>query len=585
MLKGFVKITEKNLHIIFIGSLFLIYSGIYLYYGDALFVASGLQDWNYVHHDDTRSNWDIWKNDIGGTIGVKNYHLVSMSYWLPIFISDLTGIPTIFLFRLQVLLFHPSVVYIFYKITSLVYKNNWDRVLPCVLLALGSWNIFRVSLTGEGFHLFFGYYAQDFFIFFLLALYFFLKKAVKITGLFIFFGILIHPAMGVPVGGFLIMAWWFIFKDSKLYPFITLMAFAIAGVATELILLKIVFPPDIPIVEPEIIWDIIMNHGHMNLFHTHQLIFFQFSVVIFFLATCSYNICEHKIIKKLILLGGGWLVLMFLVYLTGYLGKIPDIMRLQALRFSNSFLFIIFLGVQYPKTRAKGMVFVFFVAMLFGVHSLLSPWPAKELIIPKLPAVFTIVMITGIVLLMLFIRKLSVNFKKHHIDGIRASFIIFLIGITLASPVIRWSRAVDNRVLRIEEAMSFAASNLKGNKIFLLWGQQDQMLGEIFRTVTHSPTLKLHRQGVMWVNDGSKTVYDDEVRRISIFFDDMPNLISERRRKTNKAMQGTFTKQYSNFYKNEFGVTHIVIFSSPDKSIDSVGELLFDNNLIQIRAL
>ena len=68
-------------------------------------------------------------------------------------------------------------------------------------------------------------------------------------------------------------------------------------------------------------------------------------------------------------------------------------------------------------------------------------------------------------------------------------------------------------------------------------------------------------------------------------FDKSPESLNALHKGTMAGMVRSFTGEKSEFYKNEYGVTHIVIFSSPEKEIDSVGDLLFDNNFIQIRAL
>ena len=68
-------------------------------------------------------------------------------------------------------------------------------------------------------------------------------------------------------------------------------------------------------------------------------------------------------------------------------------------------------------------------------------------------------------------------------------------------------------------------------------------------------------------------------------FDKFPESSHALYKGTLAGMVKPFTEKKSEFYKNEYGVTHIVIFSSPEKTIDSVGDLLFDNNLIEIRAL
>ena len=80
-------------------------------------------------------------------------------------------------------------------------------------------------------------------------------------------------------------------------------------------------------------------------------------------------------------------------------------------------------------------------------------------------------------------------------------------------------------------------------------------------------------------------VYEDDIKKTNILFDTPANNFSERHEKTIKAMKGPFLEKYSAFYKSEYAVTHIIIFNYPEKKIDSVGELLFVNNLIQIRTL
>ena len=103
-MKILMQSAKHNLHFIFFGSLLVIYVGLYFIYGDALLVASGAQDDNFVHFYDVKSNFDTWKHDLGGTNGSENYHLVSLSYWLPIFISEVTGVSTLFFYRVQTLL-------------------------------------------------------------------------------------------------------------------------------------------------------------------------------------------------------------------------------------------------------------------------------------------------------------------------------------------------------------------------------------------------------------------------------------------------------------------------------------------------
>lgn len=580
------KNPEKYLHFIFIGSLFLIYLGLYIYYGDTLFIASSAcLDWNYTHFNNVRLNYAFWNLDVERSSGADNYYLVSLSYWLPILISKITGLSTLSLTKIQVITLPPLTIFLFYKITSLYYERIGDRILPCVLLALGSWNIFRVTLTGTAaFSTFNGYFAKDFFIFFLAALYFFLKKKINYSGVCIALSIMTHVSMGIITGGFFLFALWFIFKSSRFYSFIILSAFIGAATAMQLALLNIVFPSSLPRINTEVFWSTLVGDGHMNFFMVNTPVFLMFTVVISFLAFSAYKICEYKVIKQIILLGGAWLALMFLVYLIGWWGKNPDIIRLQPLRFSHSFIFIIFLGVQFPRSRIKGVAFTFFIAGLFGIHSLINPWPAQELIIPKFPSALIIALTTGVALYILFTPRFYGLFNKVQIISLRYFFIIFMMLITLASPLLLWPRAVDERVLQIEEAINFASNNLKGNKTFLLWGNSNLMPNELFRTFTQSPTINPHRLGLSRYNK-LKFVYEDDIKKTNILFDTPANNFSERHEKTIKAMKGPFLEKYSAFYKSEYAVTHIIIFNYPEKKIDSVGELLFDNNLIQIRTL
>ena len=583
-MKNLMQTTEHYLHFIFIGALFLIYCFIYLNYGDALFIASGAQDWNFIHFNDVKLNFDIWKHDIGGTSGVDNFYLVSLSYWLPIFVLKVTDVSAISLSRIHAILLPIIIIFIFYKICSLFYKRIGDRIFPCALLALGNWNILKLGLTGGNSIVFLSYYSDTFFVSFLAALYFLLKKEILYSGIFIFLGILIHPSMGVVAGGFLIIFRWFVLKENKLYALMVLAGFIGAGVVVELALLNIIFPSDLPKVNEQTLWDAVVSNGHLNLFRYLKSVFLMFAVCILLLATSAYYICENKINKKLILLGLGYLALMFMVYNFGFWAKIPDIMRLQPMRFSSLFLFMILLAVQFPKTKTSAVAFTIFMTVFFGIHGLFSPSPAQELIIPKMLAVSTVVLVGGSVLCILVVPRRTVLFRQLNIEVLRYFIILIVIGITLVSPLLTWSRAVDERVLSINEAIKFATLNIKGQKKFLLWGEKVLMRGELFRTSTHSPTIKPHRLG-MYVYNGSKLVYDDEMKRISIMFDKYPESINVLHKGTIAGMQKSFTEKYSEFYKNEYGVTHIVIFSSPKKLIDSVGSLLFENKYIEIRSL
>ena len=194
-MKKLMQTTEHYLHFIFIGALFLIYCFIYLNYGDALFIASGAQDWNFIHFNEVKLNFDIWKHDIGGTSGVDNFYLVSLSYWLPIFVLKVTDVSAISLSRIYAILLPIIIIFIFYKICSLFYKRIGDRIFPCALLALGNWNILKLGLTGGNSIVFLAYYSDTFFVPFLAALYFLLKKEILYSGIFIFLGILIHPSI------------------------------------------------------------------------------------------------------------------------------------------------------------------------------------------------------------------------------------------------------------------------------------------------------------------------------------------------------------------------------------------------------
>ena len=390
--------------------------------------------------------------------------------------------------------------------------------------------------------------------------------------------------MGVVAGGFLIIFRWFVLKENKLYALMVLAGFIGAGVVVELALLNIVFPSDLPNVNEKTLWDVVVSNGHLNLFRNYQSVFLMFAVCILLLAASAYYICENKINKKLILLGLGYLALMFMVYNFGFWAKIPNIMRLQPMRFSSLFLFMILLAVQFPKTKTSAVAFTIFMTVFFGIHGLFSPSPTQELIIPKMLAVSTVVLVGGSVLCILVVPRLTVLFRQLNIEVLRHVIILIVIGITLVSPLLTWSRAVDERVLSINEAVKFATFNIKGEKTFLLWGEKALMRGELFRTLTHSPTIKLHRLG-RYLYHSSKLIYDDEIKRTSIMFDKSPESLNALHKGTREGMVRSFTAGKSEFYKNEYGVTHIVIFSSPKKEIDSVGDLLFGNNLIEIRSL
>ena len=49
---------------------------------------------------------------------------------------------------------------------------------------------------------------------------------------------------------------------------------------------------------------------------------------------------------------------------------------------------------------------------------------------------------------------------------------------------------------------------------------------------------------------------------------------------TRNAMKNPFIEEIADFYKNNFKVSHVVIFSDPEENIDSVGKELFVNKFI-----
>ncbi len=583
-MKGWLDKTEKHLQYIFFGSLLAIYMGLYFICGDAIFVASGSQDWNSSHFNDVRLNFDRWKHDIEGTSGTKNFHLISFSFWLPILGSEISSISIETLMRTHAILLPVLIGILFYKITSLYNEKIGDRVFPCALLVLGGWNIFKAGLAGG---IIFGYgfyYANDFYLLFLLALYFFLKKNINYSGLFLFFGILAHPAMGLVASGFFLISLHVIHKDLKYKQSLILMAFISSGLIIQWNIIQTVFPTNLPKIEPEIAWDSIVSNGHINTFRVVQSFFLTSASCLILLGYTSFKSSENETHRKLILLGGAWLILMFLIYNIGFWLEIPIIMKLQPLRFSSAYIFIIFLGIQFPKARIKGVFFILFMAILLGIHSQLNPHPAKELLFSKMLLSILVIAAAGSALYILSFPKWLTSFQSPDIKILRQLTIILMLCIAIAGPVLRWPRAVDERARNIIEASNFASNNLKENATFLLWGEKDLMNGEIFRTLTKSPTIKLHRLG-SYLYQSSRVIYDDEIKKTSILFKNQPANLNERIQMVKQAMKKPFTRELAEYYKNNYEVTHIIIFSYPNKLIKSVGKNVFDNTFIQILAL
>ena len=75
------------------------------------------------------------------------------------------------------------------------------------------------------------------------------------------------------------------------------------------------------------------------------------------------------------------------------------------------------------------------------------------------------------------------------------------------------------------------------------------------------------------------------MKTTSILFDKSIKGLKERLKMTRNAMKNPFIEEIADFYKNNFKVSHVVIFSDPEENIDSVGEELFAKEFIQIRAL
>ncbi len=563
----------------------LVYFFLVWHRGEYHFIIAETQEFIAPHFYNFMSNWEFWEDSLGSNFGGgRDYYLVTASYWLPILLSKFLQISIWKIYLVQTPLVPLLILIILYKITGLFYERSIDRILPVALMAFYNWRITHIGLGTYAFGDLDGYQGNDFFITILLGTYFFFKRAPVKTGLFLGISQLTHIGQTLTVGPFLIIMWPIIHKDKTLKPILILIGFFFIGGFIEWILLENAFPNAGPKINPELQWDALITNGHLNNPSLQPTRFILCSIMLSTLAILSYGISENSQQKQMILFGAGWLLTMFVGYHFALTFKVIPLIKINLLRFSNYFLFIIFLAIHIPKERNKRIIFVCFIMALF-CYFINQPYQGTFPKINFLEVIlFVITVIAGFSFL-LFSCRLSQQTKEGSVKGLSYCLIIGLLLSVPLQTIMFWLNRESIEHAKRYEVVKFIRENIGEEHRFIFWGESPR--GHAIAPMTNNSVMDVW---VTWRNAywGDKKRYDENKKKTLILIPDLYkngglaySLAEKKKLVDAKLKNEPFLERYAKYYKKNFKIEFVLSGSR----IKSVGETIFDNGTYKIMRL
>jgi hypothetical protein len=569
------QITRNQTVLIFLSTLLLTYVWLYFKYGELINTALGGQ-FNITRLKEVRDNFEYWEIDnISSNMGLNGY-LKSAFFWLPIVISDLFNIPILFIQNLQTLTFPVLTLFLFYKLSGLFYKNESEKILPPLIIAIGNWGIFNLSLASIPVQILNGYVSDLFYVLFLAGLYFFFKKDLLKTGIVLFISPLCHPALAVWFGSFIILSWPIINKDEDLKNPAKLILFFIAGLAIEYFLTQRSFQGE-ELVPFDIYWELLLTSGHMNFINTHPETATKNALALTVLIASAFFICEDRILRKSLLCGLGFLMLMLIVYLVGFHFQIPLLIKLTPLRFSNLLIWLIILSIQVPRKllSLQGLCFciILCIVVYCGKYSFLHlfRYPYHHYNFTVSEFLNQLINFSAYISVGVLISAFAIKFK---FKNIKSLFVGALMTLALISPFGMKEKFENPVNIKYYEAINFIRSEIGSRKSFIFWNAG---YPRDFRILTGNAAIDPSYMG-LWQYNMKKSLYNKDLLKTKILVGDKPMSISERRTKVDKVMQQPYSQEYHSYYQKHFNTEFLIGIST----VESVGSVLFDNGFFKI---
>jgi hypothetical protein len=568
---------DKPVSIFFLTTL-AIYAWFYFRYGELFNLAKG-GNTTMVLLKEVRDYYEFWKNDnVASSLG-PNGHWASIFFWAPILISDLFNIPIGFLEELQRYAVPILTLFIFYKIAGNFYESEIDKFIPVAIISVGNWKLFNLSLASIPINLLSSYSSDVFYIFFLASLLFFFKKDLLKTGASLFICVLGHPALGLMAGIFLIICWAFIHQGEGIKPLAKLALIFFISLAIEYALLKICFFGEAK-VSSELAWDLVLNHGHNNYLNIYPVEAAKSALLLIILTICAYFLCDKKILKKTLLCGVIFLLLMYVLYLIGFHFQSNEILKIAPLRFSNLFIWLIVLCVKIPREKVSVKGFYFFVFISINLylgryaflHLFRYPYThynfsTEEFFI--LSAKFLGFLVGGIIVSVLTFEVKSINSPKL----IPAT----LMSLALISPFGLREDLEWPKLRKYHETLNYIRTEIGSGKKFLVWNS-DQL--RYFSPLTKNLTINPDQTG-LWTYTRHKSIYDQDILKTNILMEEKPMSFKERRQKAREATQQPFSQKYNNYYQKHFDPEYLI--GGP--TVESIGNIIYSNTYFKIYRL
>jgi hypothetical protein len=571
VMKIFDLFMNRYVGRLFITLMAVVYCYLVWHRGEYHFIVAGGQDYGYLYFNNTHFNWEFWETSKNSFDWLKNYYLISMSIWLPILVSKFLQVSLWNVYLAHTALVPIIILFIYYKISGLFYERSIDRVLPAALMAFNHWRITHVNLGTYAFNELIGYNGNDYFIFILLAVYFFFKKDPVKTGLFLGLSALTHVGQTLIAGPFLILMWPIVHRDSSLRPICIISILLLIGGISEWIMMGNALQNIGNKISPELQWEALLTNGHINYPSLQPERFVLSATVLLAMALLSFGMAEDLRQKLMILIGIGWLLLMYGVYYLGLHFKIMSLVIINPMRFSNFYLFFIFLSAHIPKGKNERIAFISFLMVFFYCEGVFGSNKLLESILLAIGVV-------SIFALFLYLRQIPKNYKETGVSLISYGFIIWLMFTVPTETFGYWMGREKIEHLKQYEAVNFVQKNLGKENYFIFWGSAPNY--HLFRSMTHNSVLDPWRLGE-YVYSGSQKIFETENQKIQVLIDDSNLSLIEKRRLVRSRILEPFSEKYAEYYKRVFRIEYVLLGSK----IDSVGKTIFDNGTYKINAL
>ena len=447
-------------------------------------ILGGCQDYNFLHAYANYTDFEYWKTDTAGSFGQDRFFLIrSMSFWGPVAVHRLLGIPLAWLFCLIFFLRAPIILLLFTFVARNAGASNRSTSLVLTLMMAGDFFIFEKSPGNYPLSFFTNYYSTDFFIPALLGVHFFLRRRHVCLGICLLAAILLHPGQGALFGLFMVTIAG-LQSHSVRHTLAVSLPFVIGILAVHILIGY--GKGDFLTIPHEDWWRVFEYNGHLNFPFLYRFEFVERLIIFIFLYAAAVVNTAPSRIRQMLIYGGLFYLLLIVAFFLAHALELQIVMTLGTLRFSNTLLFIVFLQMAlFSPSKQRWRMLLVCALLLYCI-----PWP-----IPRLVKV----------LLSLWALVAFEIWRRGNHKFVYA-LIVLLTFFQLVTTL--HTRLRTNTAL--QDVACFAKENFSGGATILLWGTAPR--AHMLRTVTGYRVIEPSRRGLS-IYDAAQSIYDDELNK------------------------------------------------------------------------